>query len=624
MYNSHFDFSERPFSITPNPRFLYSSARHVEAMAHLLHGLRDGSGFVQLTGEVGTGKTTVCRAVLEQLPEDVDVALILNPALNALELLRTICEELRLEIPLGPVSLKQLVDLLNAHLLHANAAGRQTVIILDEAQNLTPEVLEQIRLLTNLETDTNKLLQIFLIGQPELRQILGRPGLRQLAQRVTARYHLTPLNLKETHGYVRHRLLIAGGDMDLFPPKAIRRVFHHAAGIPRLINIICDRALLGAYTRRSYKVGQHFVDAAATEVAGLQRRRYVPHISNLNTAIVIVILALLSSIAYTVWKNDGPSAQDHAGTTGSGLVLRPATPEVVAQETPPDELRPVSAMVSESATGETMRAAPPATDREAANAGAAAITAKTTAQETKRDHAPAPPAATPESVSAPAPTPTATPAQTATPANLPEQGLELPSDEVSTGSRPLAPDARLLAYWGVESDASSTDICEVARRNGLQCFRDKALWSTLRELRWPVLLLSPGAASETQAVLLMGIAGEAISLYERGGVRVLSKEEFQRLAPEQYLALWRRPANAAARTLREGMRGADVVWLRKSIGKIHKVELAAEQPNLFDTELTAQIKIFQFTQGLAVDGVVGPVTVMQLTMAMHQPPSAGE
>jgi type II secretory pathway predicted ATPase ExeA len=249
VYDSYFGLTELPFSIAPDPRYLYLSDGHREALAHLLYGIGAGGGFLQLTGEVGTGKTTVCRALLEQLPPEVDVAMVFNPALTAVELLATVCEELHIEHPRETTSFKVLGDALYRYLLDAHARGRRTVIIIDEAQNLGREVLEQIRLLTNLETTREKLLQVILIGQPELRQLLTRPDLRQLAQRVTARYHLKPFSERETRAYIHHRLRVAGQRRPIFDRRAIRAVHRHARGIPRLINTICDRALLGAYAR---------------------------------------------------------------------------------------------------------------------------------------------------------------------------------------------------------------------------------------------------------------------------------------------------------------------------------------------------------------------------------------
>src|SRR5512144_2369039 len=265
MYAAHFGLSEPPFSITPDSRYVYMSEAHRDGLAHLVYGIGQGGGFVQLTGEVGTGKTTVCRCLLQQLPPHVDVAFVLNPRLTALELLATVCDELRIPYPSTTDSLKVLVDALYRYLLDAHARGRRTVLVIDEAQNLSVEVLEQIRLLTNLETDRDKLLQVILIGQPELAALLARPALRQLAQRVTARYHLQPLAARDTVACVRHRLRVAGQSAMLFTPAALREVHRRSGGVPRLINLIGDRALLGAFAHDRHRVDARTVRRAASE-----------------------------------------------------------------------------------------------------------------------------------------------------------------------------------------------------------------------------------------------------------------------------------------------------------------------------------------------------------------------
>ena len=247
MYYDYFGLKAPPFTIAPDPRYLYMSERHREALAHLLYAFQGEGAFVLLTGEVGTGKTTICRALLAQLPENSDVALVLNPRLGVGELLATICDELGVTHPEHRNSLKAWIDVLNAHLLAAHAQGRNTVLLIDEAQNLSAKVLEQLRLLTNLETTTRKLLQIVLVGQPELRALLAKPELRQLAQRITARYHIEPLRADELPVYVEHRLEVAGARNTLFERSCFAPLYRASGGIPRLINSICDRALLGAY-----------------------------------------------------------------------------------------------------------------------------------------------------------------------------------------------------------------------------------------------------------------------------------------------------------------------------------------------------------------------------------------
>ena len=276
MYLSYYGLHEPPFSITPDPRFVHLSERHRDALAHLLFGIDKGGGggFVQLTGEVGTGKTTLSRLLLEQLPEDARIALVLNPRQDAIELLETICEELHVDIEGKRGSTKSLVDALNVYLLDAYAKGLRVVLLIDEAQNLPADALEQVRLLTNLETDTQKLLQILLLGQPELREMVAKPELRQLAQRITARYHLTPLDAKETGDYLRHRWRVAGGQKFPFEVKAVQRMHQRAGGVPRLLNVIAERALLAGYARDATTIDAKLVDAAANEVLPPSTRKH--------------------------------------------------------------------------------------------------------------------------------------------------------------------------------------------------------------------------------------------------------------------------------------------------------------------------------------------------------------
>jgi general secretion pathway protein A len=268
MYLSYFGLSDNPFSIAPNPDYLFMSPRHKEALAHLVFGLRESGGFVMLTGEVGTGKTTVSRKLLQQLPDNTQVAMIINPTLSALELLATLCDELGLEYKNKHASLKYFTDKLLAKLAHNHEQGMNTVLIIDEAQHLLPEVLEQLRLLTNLETNREKLLKVVLIGQPELQQLLKRNELRQLAQRVTARYHLLPLSAPEVGAYISHRLGVANGDIRLFSKSSLKTAFVLTGGIPRVINLLCDRALTLTFTKQIPVVPQHIFIAAAQQILG--------------------------------------------------------------------------------------------------------------------------------------------------------------------------------------------------------------------------------------------------------------------------------------------------------------------------------------------------------------------
>ncbi len=332
MYTSFFGLSEKPFAITPDPRYLYLSERHAEALAHLLYGINESGGFIQLTGEVGTGKTTVVRTLLSRVPQHADVAVILNPRVTSGEFLLTICEELG--IPLSEAdrgSVKEMIDALNRRLLSTHASGRRVIVIVDEAQNLEADVLEQVRLLTNLETPTQKLLQIILIGQPELRELLARNDLRQLAQRITGRYHLHPLTREETKGYVKHRLRVAGAAGEIFTAGALDEVHHISGGIPRVINVTCDRALLGAYTTDTRRIDAALVRRAAAEVYG---RRFTPRWmvwSTTAAAALVLVGAGVLTWRFWPWTDATTSALP---TSTNGPAVTAAAPPARATPAP--------------------------------------------------------------------------------------------------------------------------------------------------------------------------------------------------------------------------------------------------------------------------------------------------
>lgn len=340
MYTSFFGLNEKPFSITPDPRYLFMSERHGEALAHLVYGVTESGGFMQLTGEVGTGKTTLCRTLLlNRMPHNADVAMVLNPQLSAPEFLEAICEELNIAVPSPGGSIKALLNALNEHLLSAHAEGRRTILIVDEAQNLAPEVLEEVRLLTNLETSKQKLLQIILIGQPELRELLARNDLRQLAQRITGRYHLEPLSREETDKYIEHRLQVAGALGEVFDAGAKRTVYKLSQGVPRLINVICDRALLGAYSQGSRTVNSALVRRATREITGepeLERgwRWVLP-----ATGVAVAAMLLIAALA---WFNANRDAVQTTEPKPAVAAMQPAPAETLPDARPVAEPEPDS------------------------------------------------------------------------------------------------------------------------------------------------------------------------------------------------------------------------------------------------------------------------------------------
>ncbi|HXY76576.1 MAG TPA: AAA family ATPase [Steroidobacteraceae bacterium] len=521
MYLTFFGLNEKPFAITPDPRYLYLSERHGEAMAHLLYGIKEAGGFVQLTGEIGTGKTTIVRSLLAQTPKNAEIALILNPKMTASEFLLTICEELSLAVPEGaPGSCKALVDTLNRHLLAAHAAGKRVVLVVDEAQNLSTEVLEQVRLLTNLETNTQKLLQIILIGQPELREILSRNELRQLAQRVTGRYHLNPLSRAETLAYVRHRLRVAGATSDIFTPGALSEGFRLSQGVPRVINIICDRTLLGAYSQDRHRVTPALVRQAAGEVFG---RRFAPHW--LPWALTTVAAAALVILGAALWSFQPWSARSAAG-------LSPA---------------PVAAVA----------AAP-----------------------------------------APAPAPKLA-------SLLAQYAAEADTDSAF---------AKLFGLWGAKYEANGAEPCTQASHQGLECVAERGSFGQLRLYNHPAILLLHDDAGTTQQVVLTALEDEEARL-DLGGPRLIGIGELARYWLGDFVMLWR-PANSPVKALSAGMRGSGVRWLRQSLQRLHGAPPNAPASDVFDAELTSQVREFQRQHQLTVDGIAGVETQIALASAI--------
>jgi len=377
MYMRFFGLKQEPFSLAPDPRYLYMSKRHREALAHLLYGVGGGGGFVLLSGEIGAGKTTVCRCFLEQIPKRCNVAYIFNPKLTVLELVKSICDEFHIPPPKarGPATVKTYVDALNDFLLRTHAVGQNNVLIIDEAQQLSAEVLEQLRLLTNLETNERKLLQIVLIGQPELRTMLERPDLEQLAQRVIARFHLKALTAKETEHYIRHRLSVAGMTRAIpFDRKALQRVHEISRGVPRRINLLCDRVMLGAYAHGRHAIDDAMVEKAGREVFGRMPNSTPPDRapSMRGTGVGIVIgaglaVAVLAAFAlYSGWRQG--SAPTTAVAAGN-----PA--QVAASASAPASAAPASAAATAPSAASAQPSAAtstPATPARASTASAAA------------------------------------------------------------------------------------------------------------------------------------------------------------------------------------------------------------------------------------------------------------
>ncbi|XOV87338.1 MAG: AAA family ATPase [Pseudomonadota bacterium] len=563
MYNEYFGFRDSPFSIAPNPQFLYMSERHREALAHLLYGIKSDGGFILLTGEVGTGKTTVCRCLLEQLPGDVEIAFVLNPKLTAEELLASACDDLGIEYPAG-ASIKGLVDRLNAHLLAAHQDGRRCVLIIDEAQNLSIDVLEQLRLLTNLETNQRKLLQIILLGQPELLHILARNELRQLSQRVTARFHLEALNREEVESYIEHRLEIAGGRGKLFPPDAVRRVGDLSGGIPRLINLICDRALLGTYAQNRLQVDRQTIDNAAREIFG--SREKPP--TNRRAAIMIACLVVLAALA-----------------TYMALVGKPAQAPVMATPTSP-EIKQESLAAAGSMTGETAAADSPGagfSGPEPGNSTLAAVPDGSAAD-------------LPEVMSAP----------------LAPRPLNRLIEVEGSASRAAA--MRLL--FGAWDVPSANGQCDDGEGYNLRCMTLLGSLRDLAHLNRPALV-ELKIANLSHFLVVTGTENSALTVVSENGTFRLGFPDVLEAWDGRFTILWRPPAGF--RLLQAGDESPLVGLLRTQLQLVDQAEPALSATNLFDTALAERLKRFQLSRELRPDGIAGEQTWIHLNTAAGKP-----
>ena len=561
MYANYFGLKEPSFSITPDPQYLFLSEQHREALAHLVYGAGESGGFVLLTGEVGTGKTTVCRAFLEQLPEQVDLALILHPALSATELLRAICDEFRIPLEDGDRTVKRLVDKLNRFLLEAHAQGRRPVLMIDEAQDLSPRVLEQIRLLTNLETPKHKLLQIFLVGQPELREMLLHPGLRQLNQRITARYHLKPFDLRDTAAYVEHRLAVAGVERPLFTRGALRQLHRLSQGVPRLINIYCDRALLGACVSRHPMVTQRILEKAVAEVDdGRSWRRPAPR--RRWVALAAGLLALTIGGAWGFWEYRG----------------RPDLPAVLA----------------------ALRGAAPGGDE--------AVTAAPTIEATAADQA-----AEAEKKQAEEQGRVAL-AKALADERLTELGAD--GDLLADQERALR---LLLRRWQVElGKLEGREPCARLSSFGLECELDRGGWSRVRDYNLPALLRLRDKQGVEGWAALVGLDEHQATLELTQGTETFPLGSLDGWWTGDYLLVWQ-PPPVGGTLIRPGSSGEAVRWLRRLLEQAPGLDFKDDGTSRFDRQVESAVRRFQTQSGLEVDGLAGPRTLIRLTSLVDMP-----
>ncbi|QJD98873.1 AAA family ATPase [Massilia forsythiae] len=599
MYTTYFNLRQAPFSIAPDPRYLFMSERHREALAHLLYGIGSGGGFVLLTGEIGAGKTTVCRCFIEQVPQDCRLAYIFNPKLTVEELLLTICDEFRIVLPTAPraAGVKDYIDAINAHLLASHARGDNNVLVIDEAQNLSAPVLEQLRLLTNLETSERKLLQIILIGQPELRAMLARPELEQLAQRVIARYHLGPLSAPETGAYVAHRLAVAGAQSASPIPAALAPLIHRlTGGVPRRINLLCDRALLGAYVENSREVTPKILRRAAREVfaddaaprhaagnaaeaatAAAGRARYLAAprwtlVAGGVLAGIAIGAAAWQALPHGASQGRRMAADGRATVAGSRAVDGTAAAAGKA-DNPVGAARDAKGAAVPGGGGVQATAMPAAGTFAAAakpSAGAAASGAAAAAQ-----------GAAGAAASAAGP-------------------LALATRDAAL--------RELGGLWGQPLPAAAP--CEGAPRLGLRCYQGRGGLYELRLLDRPAIVALHDGAKVGYAVLA-AMDGETATLAVGGRRQTVTLGALAARFDGEFTTLWKAP-----RSFRDevgpGDSGPDVDWIAARLAQINRRDAAPAPAQPMDEPTRRLLRAFQAGQNLKADGVAGPRTYMRL------------
>ena len=619
MYETFFGLKREPFSIAPDPHFLYMSERHREALAHLTYGLRRGAGFVLLTGEIGAGKTTVWRAFLEQLPANFDVANVVNPKLAVRDLLMRICEDLHVELPgQGDTSGRgvdgnaqrnadggavDLIDAIHGHLLLAFARGRRTLIVVDEAQALSADVMEQLRLLTNLDTSDRK-LQVLLIGQPELRTILEQPALEPLAQRVVARFHLPALAEAETTRYIAHRMAVAGLSGEVpFEADALSRIHRLCRGVPRRINVLCDRALLLAQTESKHRINRDDVDRAALEVFDIRRtstattdRKPKPTwpawlaVGSVAGAALVAGALLGPLIASAV--NGG------ARSTRATAPATPVTPETTS-ESPSSATASATASATLPPSAETSVAARPAP-------GSAAATPPVRSAQKLATATPTPP-------SMPASTSTTTSAaNNAASAAKPMVVPAMPSSLVALFDAPATDEPRawraLALLWNAQIGPG--DPCEAAAKQSLQCYRGRGGLAPIRQLGRPCLLELIDERGRSTRALLVGLGSDHATLRINNADTTVPLTALAKVWRGEFATLWRAPpAYRAGDTV--GREGPVAGWLGQRLGMLDGAPAASAS----DEAMKSRVFAFQLANGLAPDGLTGPLTLMQLNRA---------
>lgn len=604
MYLEYFGLKETPFSIAPDPRYLFMSERHREALAHLLYGVQGQGGFVLLTGEVGTGKTTICRCFLNQVPKNTDVALIVNPKLSARELLASICDEFGVAY-VESASIKVLNDAINRYLLDAHARDRHTVLIIDEAQNLRVDVLEQLRLLTNLETSEKKLLQIILLGQPELRDMLAEKELRQLAQRVTARYHLHALSRTEVGAYVACRLAVAGRKPRLFSPASVKKLYRYSGGVPRLINLLADRALLGTYASHSEQVEPHHIRQAYYEIQGESGSRFANFIKQYGGWSIGAAISIVFFIALGIWS------KSWLETMNPVLAMEYRSPEGSEKNEASANRLLSSTLVSDlsasSARGQTEQSEQSVTPREEKAIALSPATSSGSESTYIEDFHQALSTSTDTLVAyVEAPTP-----DTDLLNNRAGNGADtsLHGDIMLLGTRSSDPKGKFRAYqslfemWNINYTSEPFRLaCDFAELSGLRCLHKQGNWRSLLRIDRPAILTLFNEDGEQIYVALLKIDGDQAVVAHSGEQFRTTLDEIDRYWLGEYSVVWSLPPYKSG-IIAPGQLDEES-WLLEGLKEIN--------PKLEGMPLDQQVKEFQRSVGLVPDGIAGSMTIIQM------------
>jgi general secretion pathway protein A len=599
MYLDYFGLEEAPFSIAPDPRYLFMSERHREALAHLLYGVNGDGGFVVLTGEVGTGKTTICRFFLNQVPKTTDVAFIVNPKLSAKELLASICDEFGLETGPDP-SIKALNDALNTYLLAAHSEGKQSVLIIDEAQNLQVDVLEQLRLLTNLETAEKKLLQIILLGQPELRMLLAQQELRQLNQRVTARYHLHELTRPELGIYVTCRLAVAGCRTRLFSNKALNKLYKYSGGVPRLINLLAGRALLGAYASHSESVEVEHVKQAHVEIQGEffgKKPIFAVYGVWATSAVLAGALFISLGVWSTSWLDSvGPDLTQEYEQQPQGIDNPTEIVQLSASRGIP-EAPIVDASKVESSLDQ---------NRDMQKSESPIIEDFQEAL-----------SSTPESLAAYAEAPTPDTKLLKAPTQEFDEQLSSVAEFDSLADREKHVKGKFMGYqslfdvWGLNySPEPFLLACQFAEINGLRCLHKNGNWRSLISIDRPALLTLFNGRGEKIFLSLIKIDDQRALVSHAGDIFWTSLDEIDRHWLGEYSVVWKLPPYKS--NVIEPGQLLEEDWLNTGLTKINGLSGHQDQLIRPTIDLKQMIVDFQKQMGLVPDGVAGSLTLIQM------------